>query len=349
MPHGKKQWIITILVVLALVGGGFAAYAVWLKPEPKPAAKTARKSAAKPQPKPEPIFSNLTGMPIADASLNDRPVTGVMIENSPDSRPQSGIDQAGVLFEAVAEGGITRFLTLYQENEPSYIGPVRSVRPYYLQWLLGFDAPVAHVGGSADALRFIKEANIKDLDQFHNPGPYHRISSRYAPHNMYSNVTNLRELAVKKGWTRSNFTSLQRKTEAPGQTATSTSIDLAVSSHLFNPHYDYDAASNSYKRSIGGKPHMVIDGAGNQTQLAPKVVVGLVMPKGANGIYSTYQTIGSGPAMIFQDGIGLSVTWHKTDNNGQFTFTDANNQPVRLNPGQTWFTVVGTAAAITAK
>src|SRR5882672_10976125 len=212
MPKTRKEWIITVCALIAVVGLGFAVYAIWFNNKATPPAKTVNHvTTPKPVEAPKKLYSGLMGLEITDSSINDRPITAIMIENSPDARPQSGIDQASIVFEAVAEGGITRFLTLFQENEPTYVGPVRSVRPYYVQWLLGFDAAVAHVGGSGDALRLVKETGAKDLDQFANPAPYHRISSRYAPHNMYTGIPALRDLEAKKGYGKPTYTSLVRK------------------------------------------------------------------------------------------------------------------------------------------
>src|SRR5581483_6348891 len=115
---------------------------------------------------PTTVASTLTGLPV-DPSVNKRQVTAVMIENSLDARPQSGLDQAGIVFEALAEGGVTRFMALFQDTQPDYIGPVRSARPYYIQWLLGYDAAYAHVGGSPDALNDITAWHVKDLNQFY--------------------------------------------------------------------------------------------------------------------------------------------------------------------------------------
>ena len=347
MPRNKKEWIITIAAAVVLIGGLTAAYFIWFRPDPKPTISATH--GIKAAEKPKHLTSTLTGLPIDDAAVNDRPVTAVMIENSPDARPQSGIDQAGVIFEAVAEGGITRFLTLFQDQEPSYVGPVRSVRPYYIQWLMGFDAAVAHVGGSNEALQNLKSWGAKDLDQFHNPGPYHRISSRYAPHNMYTSIAGLRDLEAKKGFGKASYTGFARKAESKSATPNATSIDFTISSVLFNAHFDYNAETNSYNRSEGGKPHMVVDEAGAQKQLSPKVVVGLVMQKGNNGIYSTYNTIGQGQAFVFQDGIVTPATWHKSDNRVNFTFTDADGAELKLNPGQTWLTALGSANSVTYK
>jgi hypothetical protein len=342
-PPGKKEYI-TAAVAILLIAGGAAAYLL-TRPDPKPA--TVHKTVQKTAPKPTTVPSTLSGLPV-DPSINKRPVTGVMVENSMDARPQSGLGQASVVFEAIAEGGITRFLALFQDTQPSSIGPVRSARPYYIQWLLGFDAGYAHVGGSPDALSDIKAWNVRDLDQFYNAGAYQRVSNRAAPHNVYTSIDALQQLEAKKGWTSSTFNGFIRKKEAPTkQPPTARVIDMAISGPLYNVHYDYDATSNSYKRSEGGAPH--ID-AGTNTQISPKVVVALVMPYSlaGDGYHSQYSTLGSGTAIIFQDGVSTTGTWSKPDNTSQFTFTDSAGQPLGLDPGQTWLTAVGSAGAVTS-
>ncbi|MEK7152476.1 MAG: DUF3048 domain-containing protein, partial [Patescibacteria group bacterium] len=278
----KKQWIIIAAAASVLfIGGGFAVYHLFIKGDPQPKIVTLKKETKPTLPQPTTVASTLTGLQV-DPSINERPVTAVMIENSPDARPQSGLHEAGVAFEAVAEGGITRFLTLFQDTAPDYIGPVRSVRPYYVQWALGFDAAVAHVGGSAEGLALVRQN--KDLDQFFNPGQYWRVNTRVAPHNMYSNVQLLRDRQTEKGWGKSSFTGFARKAkEAPSATVTARTIDFNISGALYNSHYDYDPASNSYLRSEGGKPHT--DERSGQ-QISPKVVIGLVMPQGKNGVYT---------------------------------------------------------------
>lgn len=343
----KKQKIIAIallLVILAGLGGG--AYALLKKPAPKPAPVVVEQKKEE-APKETPIYSPLTGVAVTkEQSL--LPVTAVMIENSPDARPQSGLNQAGVVFEAIAEGGITRFLTLWQEAQPDYVGPVRSVRPYYVDWLEGFDAAVAHVGGSPEALQKIKTDGAKDLDQFYNPGPYHRVSNRYAPHNMYTSLAGLIDLEKSKGWTSSTFTGFPRKAEKPSDAPTARTIDIAISGPLYNVHYDYDLASNSYKRSEGGKPHV---DERSKAQISPKVVIAIVLPYSieGDGIHSSYGTIGSGKAFIFQDGNSVEGTWEKSSSKSQIIFKDAAGNPLPLNPGQTWITATSIANNVVYK
>ncbi len=348
----KKQWIIlgVVLGILLLGGGGFWAWKV-AHPANKAKVGTVKKAAQKPAPAAPALVSNLTGLPISDASINQRPVTGVMIENSTDARPQSGLEQAGVVFEAVAEAGITRFLALYQDTAPGYIGPVRSARPYYLLWAQGFDASLAHVGGSPEALNDIKTWGIKDLDQFANGGSYTRISSRYAPHNVYTSMANLNAIEAKKGYGASHYTSFPRKIDQPSKAPNARSIDFAISSFYFNSHWDYDTVNNRYVRSEGGAAHTEVDQAGNKSQITPKSVVALVMPQGveADDLHTAYNTIGSGTMYVFQDGIMQQGTWSKTAGPAQFTFTDAKGQPLKLDAGQTWITVMGSAGGVTFK
>ena len=164
---------------------------------------------------------------------------------------------------------------------------------------------------------------------------------------MYTSIGALREVENKKGYGKSVFTSLLRKPGAPHPTPDATSIDMNISGADYNTHYDYDATTNSYKRMIGGSPSMNVDAGGKQAQLAPQVVVALIMPKGSSGVYSTYGTLGSGQAIIFQDGVASPGTWHKPDNTSQFTFTDPQGKAIALNPGQTWFTALGAIGSVT--
>lgn len=358
-PHKFKHWwhslskkkkvlliIIAAILVLAISGGIVYGLTRHKAPTPKPApAKATTK------PKSIQLTSNLTGLPISDASINQRPVTGVMIENSLEARPQSGLNQAGVVFEAIAEAGITRFLALYQDTQPDYIGPVRSARPYFLQWCLGFDCALAHVGGSPEALSDIKTWGVKDLNQFYNGGSYERISSRAAPHNVYTSMAQLSALEGSKGIGASKYTSFPRKPDSPSKTPNATSVDISPSSSNYSDHYDYDQATNSYKRSEGGQPHMELNKNGTQVQIQPKVVIAMVMQYSleSDGYHSQYNVIGSGPTYVFQDGTVTTGTWQKTSNAGQVTFTDANGQPIKLDAGQTWITAVGSASDVSYK
>lgn len=336
----RKQWLIIAAVVLLLAGGAAAYFLT--RPDAVAPAKTSKRAVV--PPKPAPIVSPLTGMEVS-AEDSKRPIISVMIENSTFARPQSGLQQAGVVYEAIAEYGITRFLTVFQEANPENVGPVRSARPYYVDWARSYDAAYGHVGGSPDALQRIKDIGVRDLDQFANAGAYRRTSDRDAPHNVYTTMQQLRELTAAKDWASSSFTGWARKKEAPAKTITAQAVDINISGPTYNVHYDYDKASNSYLRTMGGEAH---NDAGSGQRIMPKVVIGLATQYSlmADGYHSQYATTGSGTMKVFQDGTVTEGTWERAGNE-QYKFYDASGKPLALNPGQTWVTVVGDPAAVT--
>jgi DUF3048 family protein len=338
----KKQMIIGG-VAFVLVFGGVVAFALSNRAgAPKPAAVASQ------PPKPV-ITSPLTGLPVTAAQAK-RPVTGVMIENTDFARPQSGLGSAGVVFEAIAEAGITRFLALYQEAAPGNVGPIRSVRPYYLQWNMGFDASIAHVGGSPQALSDITNWGARDIGEFTYGGYYHRISTRVAPHNVYTSMASLNAIEKLKHWTKSTFTGFARKPDSPSKTPNATSINFNISSSDFNVHYAYDTKRNAYLRWEGGAKHT---DANTHKQLEPKVVVGMVVPFSLGPLdttgayYSDYGAIGSGRAYVFQDGTLTVGKWYKASKTDPLKFLTTSGSPLKLNAGQTWITALANTGEIT--
>lgn len=339
----QQRIIAGVIAAVVILGGGTAIW--WLVTRNTPAPVVVENTEEEPAP-PTTVASRLTGVQV-EPKLNDLPTTGVMIENSPDARPQAGLYDAGVVFEAIAEGGITRFLALYQESSPEHIGPIRSVRPYYLDFLAPFDAPIAHAGGSAQALAELRSQGFKDLEAFQNPNFYERVRNRYAPHNLYTGRSRMLELQKHKGWSKSTFTGFARKSEEkPSSAPTAKSISVNISSFLYNPQFDYNPTTNSYLRKLAGRPH-TDEKTGKQ--IHPKSVVVLVMRHHYAGIYSVYGVTGSGRAYVFQDGDVTIGTWTKKSRKSQFTFTTTDNKTLELNPGQTWISVVGNADAVSYK
>lgn len=288
----------------------------------------------------EKIYSPLSGAEVADKALAERQVTAVMIENSPDARPQSGLKDAGIVYEAIAEGGITRFIALYQESRPGLVGPVRSVRPYYVEWASAYDPAVAHIGGSARALQMIRSGNYGvDIDQFFNAGAYWRASDRSAPHNVYTNFDRLDALTQSKGKTSSSFAPIPRKADEASKAPSATAVHLPISSASYNVDYTYDAASNSYIRSVGGKPHTDREAG----QIQPKVVVAIQVTMSRemeDGYREQINTTGTGQAHIFQDGVVTTATWRRTDAKSQIELLDGAGKAIALNRGQTWITAL---------
>jgi len=336
--HRTRTYLIIGGLLIAITG--IIAYAVLSQKLPD---ITISHIAPKPKPTPpKKYYSPLTGSEVESEAVTKQAVTAIMIENSPDARPQSGVKQAGVVFEAIAEGGITRFLTLHQEDKPQLIGPVRSLRMYYVDWLAPFNASVAHVGGSLFALQEVRNGKYRDIDQFFNAASYWRATDRYAPHNVYTSFQKLDALNQAKGFTTSEFKGFSRQDGKPHDAPNATTVNVTISGPLYNSSYTYDKASNTYARSQAGAPHLDREDG----RITPSVVIVLktVMTKiFEDGYRESITTTGSGEAVIFQNGAAQTATWHKTDRASQLTFTDAAGKDIPLNRGQTWLTAIPTS------
>lgn len=341
-PPKKRLLIITGVSLGFLALGTGLIYS--LQPEPEPVAILEIKPAPEVEKLPEPtiIASPLTGV-LVEPELATRRVTGVMIENSIDARPQSGLSEAGVVFEAIAEGGITRFLALFQESKPANFGPIRSARPYYVQWAAGFDASYIHSGGSGEALQLIRTLGMNDLDH----GAYgekiaSRISTRYAPHNVYTSMDRADALANELGYSKSEFTPFARKDDPKTDefiVPTASTINFDISGANYNTYYSYEKETNSYKRFLARQPHSDADSG---KQISPKVIVALVTDYGIHPdrIHSVYRTLGTGKIIVFQDGIAVEGTWQKDNDTSSLIFKDLNGKPLELNRGLTWITAI---------
>ncbi len=343
--HPKKTAAITLLVLLILSAGSYAAYKHYSKqpgpPPPPPAAPAPPPEPPKAVTKPSP----LTGIELPPETA-DRPILAVVIENHPDARPQSGLAQAGVVYEALAEGGITRFLAFFLDQRPAAMGPIRSVRTYFVDWALEFDAPVAHVGGNADALDLIGPLGLKSLNQFAHGNDYYRTKDRYAPHNAYTNSDLMDNLLASKGFNKpATLKPSPRKpdTKLPeGQAAANPSIKINYSYNGYQVEYRYDPTNNEYLRFLAGAPH--IDN-NTGTQIRVKNVVVQYMPTSYGSTRIGEQTVmmgtpGSGKAVVFRDGSAVAGTWTKPDHRSRTRLLDPAGTDIPLNSGNTWYAIV---------
>ena len=340
--HKHPQHALGIAGLLVIVLAFATATAVYFlaKPTDKvlPVAHIVKKVPK--QIAPVVYYSPLTGAIVPDEATTRLPVTGIMIENSPDARPQSGLKQAGIVYEAIAEGGITRFLALYQEAKPQLIGPVRSLRMYFLDWATPYQASITHFGGSAASLAMVSNGNYRNLDLMADGSSYYwRATDRYAPHNVYTTFAKLDALNSSKGYTTSGFTPWPRADGKASAAPNATSVDIQISGPLYNSHYTYDSASNTYLRNVDGQASTDREGG----QLAPSVVIAMKVNMSLvlqDGYREDITTSGSGDATIFQNGVATTCTWQKNSQADSLRFIDASGKEIPLNRGQTWVVAV---------
>ncbi len=309
----------------------------------------------------------------AKTAWNTRRPLAVMIENHIDARPQSGLSSADVVYEAVAEGGITRFMALFYCNSLSdiQVGPVRSARTYFIDWLSEYNALYAHVGGAntpgpADALGQIITYKIKDLNQFSIGFPvywrdYERLGHPVATeHTMYSTTQKLWGVGAQRGWEATdsanikwdaNFISWKfRDPAAALGAAPKITVNFWESQPDYTVEWDYDKTSNTYKRKNGGTSHIDLD---NKQQLSPtNVVVQFEKEANANdgypgNVHMLYGTIGTGKALFFQDGGVTEGKWIKASRLGRSKYVDSKGLEIQFDKGQIWIQTVPEGSKVT--
>ncbi|MGF7047602.1 hypothetical protein J2T13_002107 [Paenibacillus sp. DS2015] len=281
----------------------------------------------------------LTGLPVELVSTL-RPIA-VMVNNAPQARPQSGLTQADIVYEVLAEGGVTRFVAIYQShNEVVTVGPVRSIRPYLIELGESYNGLLVHAGGSQAAYSIIQKQGKEDLDEIGNAGAsFWRDKSRKAPHNLYTDVEKLRAGADKlKYKTEVTIPSYPFRTNdelISGENANK--IDISFLLKGYKVSYQYDTASQMYKRSINDSPH--IDLNNNEQLQAANVIVMGADHKVLDDVGRLSVDLESGgEAMLFQRGVMIKGNWiHKADDVIRFV---KDGIEVPFVPGTTYINIV---------
>lgn len=280
---------------------------------------------------------------------------GVVIENLVAARPQAGLDDANIVYEVLTEGGITRFLAVFAGGrDVEKIGPVRSARPYYVEWAKEYNLLFAHAGGSPESLLAISEQKINDLNQFTNSQYYWRDKERLktlaSEHTLYTSTELLsRALRDKDYPLVGNFPSWTFSEGAvPGNRGPATqTISINFSTFAYKVDYTYDPVENLYSRSLAEKPHLMENGS----QIKVKDVVVQIVPAslvpGDDKGRLRINTVGSGKVILFRDGKKFEGTWRKDAVQSRTEFLDAAGKPLPLTPGTIWVEIVSSEQQLT--
>lgn len=295
------------------------------------------------QEEPEPIeetyksIAPLTGLGVNE-DLPKRIVT-VMINNAPEARPQSGLDKADIVYEVLSEGSITRFVSLYHSQQPKKIGPVRSIRPYYIDIASGFDSIMVHAGGSPAALTTLRNRGMAHLDEIYNAGSYFwRESFRRAPHNLYTDLeqiwTGSRTLGFREEATIPNVLFADPEAEVRGDAAETIQLRYPGG---YRVSYEFDEDTGRYNRFTSGKAHTDLT-TGEQLSATNVLVIfsrhRILDHEGRREV----DVFGPGRGYIFQKGKGREIAWERKDGLIRAYAPDGKEIPMR--PGNTWVNIL---------
>ncbi len=324
------------------------------------------------------FYSLLDGTEVADqATINKYPL-GVIIENHIDARPQAGLDKASIVYEAIAEGGITRFLSIFSSHEADKVGPIRSARTYFVDWAEGYNAYLAHVGGNYNALEQIQTDKILDLDQFKYSLPYWRENLNVSSeHTMFSSTIKLREQANKLNYpiesmfktykfeevksepkdtttensSASNESNTNQELSSINTFEVATDINVLFSSANYNVNFVYDKDTNNYKRKLSGTIQLDRE---SKEAIAPTNLIVMTVKRSPivtkineNGWNMT--TVGEGEAKFFINGQIITGKWSKKSKTDREIFYDSNGKEITFARGQFWICVIPPDSKVTYK
>ncbi len=264
------------------------------------------------------------------------------IDNLSVARPQAGLTKAALVYEAPVEGGITRFLAVFPDDvKADRIGPVRSARPYFLDWASEFDAVYAHVGGSPEALEKIAAYDMLDLNEFSAGKYFWRDENRDAPHNAYTSTVRLVEADQKRFSDRPapQVAGWRFKDDAPAaERPENASLSITYGDPKADVVWTYDPATDDYGRAQGGRQQKDEDGTAVRAKniVVQYMKVSVIDDVGRRRI----STVGNGDALIAIDGLAVHGTWHKDDRTSRTRYYDASGNQIRFNAGATWIEVV---------
>ena len=345
----RYQFPILIVAVLLVVSTGLTVLAARTRAATPPAPEA---SSSAPRTSVRTVGAKATSAPPVPIA--------VMVDNLPGSaRPQIGLDRADIVYEMLVEGGITRFLAVYQGDEPVTVEPVRSVRTPFLYPAKELGAVIAHVGGAetaneADAMGQLDQWGVRHLDEAADPDLFPRDPARRAPHNTQTDTAALQSEAAARRWAAAPMAAWPTKSDHTAiniLTAGAQSIQFSWGPFElpeFVVEWAYDSESNTYRRSQGGRLH--VDGRTGEILTAKNIIVQFDQARVVDREgHVVYGSIGEGEAYIFVDGQVIQGGWTKGTREERTRYHDANGREIRLNEGATWIAVLPVGSPLTWK
>jgi hypothetical protein len=320
-------------------------------PTPSPTPSPTPEPQPTPSPTPGPQAAPLTGEIVSAKVARRRPIA-VMIDDLSPARPQSGLSEADIVWHAPAEGGIPRYMAIFQSRLPEAIGPVRSARSYYVAWAAEHKAVYVHAGGSPQALATLRSKGrgqyVYNAEYFRWGSAYfHRSRARYSPHNVYTDGANLRKLGKRLGAKDGEVKPIARFLPDAPKVSRPYGGTIRVVYRANTVTYRYARSTNTYRRSVSveGKQYDAATGE----RIEPKNVIVMVVRFSDTGDRKhrlEADLTGSGRAWISTNGRTIEGIWKKKSTTKPTRFYDRAGNRITLTVGQTFIQVVPGAGSV---
>lgn len=290
------------------------------------------------------VVSPINGLPVDEPELLERRVLAVKIDNHPNARPQSGIEDADMVIELMVEG-ITRFISVWHQSDAQYLGPMRSGRPTDSTLLPAFNSPTFGIsGGQGWVQQMFRSKGIPLIKEL-SPGTF-RIGARRAPHNLYVNTIELRAHADNQGYPDEPPSGpIWQFGPLPDDAAPATTLRIDFSGN--SVVWTWDPATSLWLRSASGADSYWRNLDGEEGRIGVPVLVALYTDQySVNGLPAS-QTVGSGQALVFADGKVATGTWSRQAETDWFELTDQEGDVIPVPAGKVWVSMVPSNRGLT--
>ena len=325
-------------------------------PPPTPTPSPTPTPTPTPEPEPEPDLTGLALNPLTGEYIDEqiaarRPVA-VVINNLNKALPQSGISQADVIYEVLAEGGITRMIAVFKDFNAEKIGPVRSTRHYFLDFALDNDAVFAHHGGSPQGYSSIANLRINNLDGMALEGkifyrdPVRRSQPGMLEHSSYTSAEGLLSEIEAKSFRAQMDENFEIPFDFYGDDEIIAGDPITKITVPYSPQsqtgvFEYDEENNVYLRSQNGNIH-IDELTGEQLSVNNVLVqyVNMYVISGDDAGRREVTLVSQGEGVLFTQGISLPVKWSKESHQSPTVWTNVNDEKLVLTKGKTWICVL---------
>lgn len=339
---GRRRWVAALTMTVLALGACTSTVPREAADPTVVATPTATETPTPdPEPTPEPTWP-LTGLPLGDAA-GDSPALAVKVENTAMARPQTGLEDADVVWEEMVEGGITRFNAVFHSHLPEVVGPIRSVRPMDAGIVAPLGGPQVISGGQPLFLSSVQAEGVQIISNDAGHAGFFRSGERRAPHNLYGRPADflLQAAATEPPPEQFRFAVPPEVATAVGGGDPAAAVRLRFPQT--SPSWTWDAGTQRWLRDEAGTPSTSAAGevlaAENVVVLRVRIVASAGRDQAGNAVPETVMT-GEGEALVASGGRTVAATWSKPTTADPVTLRTADGQDVTLVPGTTWVELV---------
>ena len=285
---------------------------------------------------------------IVDENSNQRPIA-VMIDNNIGDEKHAGLQNSFVNYEIIVEGGLSRIMAIYKDEENTLIGPVRSSRHYFLDYALEYDAIYTHFGWSPKAEEDIKSLNVENINGMTDATPFARDKNILAPHNVFTATTKLREYLDTKGyskttnsWKALNYSTKEINLDKKSKNVESLKVaNKVIMNYSYNQirSYTYDENSKTYLRFMNGREHLDRE---TNTQLNYKNIIIMMVENTSmdSEDRQDLKTVGTGTGYYITNGYALPINWSKASRTSKTKYILDDGVELKINDGNTFVQIL---------